>query len=343
VQIDLRVVPPDSFGAALQYFTGSKDHNIHLRSIARDRGLKINEYGVFRGEERVAGATEDEVYATLGMAAMPPEIRENRGEIEAAQRQALPRLVAREDLRGELHVHLPAEDKAAPDLAAWRAAATRRAYRYLGFVVAPPDEEGDPSEVAKALRAGAGERSDSVGVETWVGLETYVGGDRPMPDHPAPGFDFWVARPAPPSGSEPLAAPPKELPDAHPPLFVAHLARARDAPDAKPSYAERFAAWLKWARDAESALEVTPFGSEDGLDSGGVRHATGQGLRVLLTARPERPEELERTEIPLGLARRGWAEPSRVLNAEERPGAVPPRPKERPAARSPTPRRRRAR
>jgi len=104
-QIDLRVVPPDSWGAALQYFTGSKDHNVHLRGLARERGLKISEYGVFRGMERIGGATEEEVYQALGMPWIPPELRENRGEIEAALENRLPRLVGYDEIRGDLHVH----------------------------------------------------------------------------------------------------------------------------------------------------------------------------------------------------------------------------------------------
>ena len=105
VQVDLRVIPEASYGAALQYFTGSKAHNIKLRTIAKARGLKISEYGVFQGERCLAGRTEQEVYAALGLPLIPPELREDRGEIEAAQRGALPRLVCLEDIQGDLHVH----------------------------------------------------------------------------------------------------------------------------------------------------------------------------------------------------------------------------------------------
>ncbi|MCX5800052.1 MAG: DNA polymerase/3'-5' exonuclease PolX [Candidatus Eisenbacteria bacterium] len=105
VQVDLRVVAPASYGAALQYFTGSKDHNVKLREIARRKGLKINEYGVFRGERRIAGKNEEDVYKAVGLPAMPPELREDRGEIEAAAEGKLPELVTRSDIRGDLHVH----------------------------------------------------------------------------------------------------------------------------------------------------------------------------------------------------------------------------------------------
>jgi DNA polymerase (family 10) len=110
LQVDLRVVPAKSFGAALHYFTGSKAHNIRLRRLAQRRGLKVNEYGVFRGERQVAGRTEQSVFASVGLPWIPPELREDGGEFEAAQRGPLPALVERADLRGDLHAHTDATD-----------------------------------------------------------------------------------------------------------------------------------------------------------------------------------------------------------------------------------------
>jgi DNA polymerase (family 10) len=104
-QIDLRVVEEDSYGAALQYFTGSKGHNIHLRGIAKANGLKINEYGVFKGKKKIAGKEEKDVYRSLGMDWIEPELREDRGEIEAAQKKSLPELVQEFEIKGDLHVH----------------------------------------------------------------------------------------------------------------------------------------------------------------------------------------------------------------------------------------------
>jgi len=111
-QADLRLVPAESHGAAMQYFTGSKAHNIALRDRAIGMGFKLNEYGVFRtaDDSRVAGATEDEVYAALGLTWVPPELRENRGEIELAESGPMPTLVTRHDLRGDLHSHTTATD-----------------------------------------------------------------------------------------------------------------------------------------------------------------------------------------------------------------------------------------
>ena len=110
LQVDLRVVPQDSYGAALLYFTGSKAHNVVLRQLAQQRGLKLNEYGVFRGDKPIAGETEESVYASLGLPWIPPELREGRGEIDAAAAGRLPHLVDLQDLKGDLHAHTRATD-----------------------------------------------------------------------------------------------------------------------------------------------------------------------------------------------------------------------------------------
>ncbi|MBX3439698.1 MAG: PHP domain-containing protein, partial [Planctomycetaceae bacterium] len=110
IEMDVRVVPDECYGAALQYFTGSKEHNIVVRRRAQDRGLKLSEWGLFQGEERVAGRTEEEVYKALELEWIPPELRENRGEVEWAAHDELPQLVELRDMRGDLHMHTTATD-----------------------------------------------------------------------------------------------------------------------------------------------------------------------------------------------------------------------------------------
>ena len=105
IDADLRVVSPESFGAALLYFTGSKAHNVALRRIAIKKGLKLNEYGLFDGKRVVAGRTEEDVYEALGLAFIPPEMREDAGEVELAQRGALPAVLDAKDIRGDLQTH----------------------------------------------------------------------------------------------------------------------------------------------------------------------------------------------------------------------------------------------
>lgn len=131
-QADLRLVPVESRGAAMQYFTGSKAHNIVLRDRAIQRGLKLNEYGLFtvEGDTRIAGDSEEAIYEALGLAWVAPELRENRGEIEAAAEGRLPRLVSLADLRGDLHMHTAVTD-GRDDLEAMAAAAQRLGHRYV--------------------------------------------------------------------------------------------------------------------------------------------------------------------------------------------------------------------
>lgn len=132
LQVDLRVVPPEDWGAALQYFTGSKDHNIQLRTVAESRRLKVNEYGVFRADtdEKVAGRDEEEVYRILGMSWIPPEIREASGEIEAAMVGRLPRLIEVADIHGDLHAHTDWSDGKST-IEQMAEAARARGYEYL--------------------------------------------------------------------------------------------------------------------------------------------------------------------------------------------------------------------
>ncbi len=132
VQIDLRVVKEDSYGAALQYFTGSKGHNVHLRGIARAKGIKINEYGVFKGEKRIGGKKERDVYEALGIPWIEPELREDRGEIEAAREGRLPELIQESRIRGDLHVHSEYSDGVSSIEEVARAA-QRRGYQYVAI------------------------------------------------------------------------------------------------------------------------------------------------------------------------------------------------------------------
>lgn len=132
LQVDLRVVPESSYGAALLYFTGSKAHNIALRKRAQARGLKLNEYGVFRGERSIADESEASVYAALGLPWIPPELREDRGEVEWAERGPLPELVTRADLKGDLHCHTKASD-GANTLREMAEAARARGLTYLAI------------------------------------------------------------------------------------------------------------------------------------------------------------------------------------------------------------------
>jgi DNA polymerase (family 10) len=129
-QVDIRIIPAESFGAALQYFTGSQAHSVALRSMALRKGMKLNEYGVFRDDKKISGLTEEDVYEALGLPWIPPELRENRGEIGAAIEGKLPVLVGLEEIRGDLHVHTDITD-GRDTLEAMVAAAKKRGYLFV--------------------------------------------------------------------------------------------------------------------------------------------------------------------------------------------------------------------
>ncbi len=132
MQVDLRVVPQVSYGAALVYFTGSKAHNIAIRKLAVKKGWKMNEYGLFEGSKRIAGKSEQDLYRKIGLPFIPPELRENRGEIEAARKGRLPELITLADIRGDLHCHTNASD-GRYTLEQMAEAAATRGYDYLSI------------------------------------------------------------------------------------------------------------------------------------------------------------------------------------------------------------------
>ncbi len=300
LQVDLRVVEPAAFGAALQYFTGSKDHNVTLRTLARDRGLKINEYGVFRGDERIAGRTEEEVYATLGLSWIPPELRVDRGEIDAAARNAVPHVVSEADLRGEFHLHLPSQ-ATVRDLERALADARERRYAYVGIVVAGVGADGKAFALPSAVR-------DRVAAERSRGLcivRVVEAGPGPLPKSLAGGgAELTLLRPVGSASPTPIPAGVRG---------IVHV-----GPGNAPT--ETLREWIDSASTARLFIEVGP--GPDRLDSNWARVAleahvalsvpTGLGLNEFDPTRP----------IGLGFARRAGAEAKDVVNSAREFGAT---------------------
>jgi len=198
IQVDLRVVAPESFGAALQYFTGSKEHNVALRSRAKEYGLKLSEYGVFREDTAVAGRTEEDVYAALELPWIPPELRENRGEIEAAALHTLPRLVELRDIQGDMHMHTTASDGAL-DVRGMINAARARGYRYLTITdhsKAVAIAHGlDEKRLTAQLKEIAAVRKEYTDIEVFAGVEVDVlrDGSLDISDEVLAQLDFVMA------------------------------------------------------------------------------------------------------------------------------------------------------
>jgi DNA polymerase (family X) len=203
--VDLRVVPPDSWGAAMQYFTGSKAHNIRTRERAVHQKLKLSEYGLFDAEsgEKIVSETEEEVYARLGLPWIPPTLREDRGEIEAGLRGELPDLVTEADLRGDLHTHTDLTDGLAP-LEEMVAAAAERGYAYYAITDHGPDMAMQrmtderilaQREQVRALDGEYGKHGTRGGMRLLHGAELNIGpdGDVDWPPEFLAGFDLCVA------------------------------------------------------------------------------------------------------------------------------------------------------
>jgi DNA polymerase (family 10) len=198
LQVDVRAVPEESYGAALVYFTGSKAHNIALRGIAVARDWKLNEYGLFSGQRRIAGATEEEVYQKLGLAFIPPEMREDRGEVALAAAGGAPRLVTVDDMRGDLHVHSDWTDGSAP-IAAMAEAARACGYAYMALTdhsrrVAMAHGL-DPARVSRQIREIDRVNGRLSGFTILKGIEVDIlkDGDLDLPDATLAKLDVVVA------------------------------------------------------------------------------------------------------------------------------------------------------
>jgi len=299
-QVDLRVLAPESFGAALQYFTGSKDHNVLTRSIARDKGLKINEYFVLRGEERLPSSTEAEIYRAIDLPWIPPEIREARGEIEAARAGRLPALLEPADLVAELHLHV-APSGTAHRLAELSEVAGKAGLRTIGLV---PESA---AEFGRLLAWAEGRSHPTV----LVGWESPFGSARAvLPQEP--DFHIESAR-----GVDPPATTAARTGSR--PGWVAHYASDPDTPGGP----ERLAGWVRWALAAHFPLELTPSPGFDGLDAVSARRLVEGGGSVVVS---ELGVGVERARaLAVGTARRAWITKASVLNA----GAWPPAPARR--------------
>jgi DNA polymerase (family 10) len=198
LQVDVRVVPEESYGAALMYFTGSKAHNIALRGLAIDHGWKLNEYGLFAGKRRIAGATEEEVYKKLGLAFIPPELREDRGEIALAKANKLPKLVSVADIRGDLHVHSDWTD-GTTTIAAMAAGAQARGYEYMALTdhsrrVAMAHGL-DPARLARQIREveRLNEKLKGFTILTGIEVDILKDGRLDLPDSTLSRLDVVVA------------------------------------------------------------------------------------------------------------------------------------------------------
>jgi DNA polymerase (family 10) len=320
LQVDLRILDADSWGAGLQYFTGSKDHNIHLRSMAVEKGLKLNEYGVFRGDEKVAGRTEEDVYAALGLPWIPPELREDQGEVEAALTGKLPRLVEPSEVRGDFHVHTNATDGTEP-LESMVASARRLGYAYVGISdhsVSATVAFGLTAERALARRDRVKELNDQTkGCTVLLGTECDIldGGEMDYPDEVLREFDFVIAsvhskfkQPRKENTERIVAAARNPHVDilGHP---TTRLIGYRDPIDLNLEAV--FAACAK----AGTAVEINAGPSRMDLNGSQARSAKALGCLFAIDTDSHSSGELAAMRFGIGTARRAWLTAEDVVNA----------------------------
>lgn len=320
LQVDVRVVAPETWGAALQYFTGSKAHNIHLRTLAIAKGLKINEYGIFRVDtgQRLGGATEAEIYDALGLDWIPPEIREDTGEIEAAANGTLPHLVELADIRGDLHCHSTYSD-GTDSIEAMARAAIRLGYDWL---VLSDHSYGLPVTQGLTVEKTLRQRQEIQALNRdlapfrivqGVELEIRKDGTLDFDDAFLAGFGIVGASLHLPTkdGDE---ANTRRLLDAlsHPPVMGLNHPTGGIVGKRDP-YGVAMERVIRAAATLGKTLEIN--GSERlDLSASLARQARDQGVRFTLSSDAHSTDGLAAMRFAVALARRAWLEPRHVVN-----------------------------
>ena len=319
LQMDLRVVPPESYGAALSYFTGSKEHNVHLRGLAQSKGLKLSEYGLFKGDRRVAGRTEEAIYRKLGMQYVVPELREDRGEVEAALEGRLPELVELGDIRGDLHVHSDYSDGHSTIEEVARAAKAR-GYRYVsindhsrslgvanGLSVERLMEQGE--EIARV-----NERVKGITVLRGTEVDILSDGSLDFPDEVLEQLDVVVASIH--SGFQQsrdrmtgriLSA----IENPHVDIIGHPTGRLLGT---RPPYDVDLERVMEAAAETGTALETNAHYERLDLNDVNARRAAEMGVRIAISTDAHHPDQMWMMELGVHTVRRGWLRREDVLN-----------------------------
>ena len=319
LQVDVRVVPRDSFGAALHYFTGSKGHNIAIRRLGQQRGLKINEYGIFKGDQRLAGNDETDVFKAVGLPFIAPELREARGEIEAARRHRLPHLIEADDLRGDLHMHTTATDGHA-DLRHMVRAARDYGLEYVAVTEHSQHLHMVHGLDAKRLLAQIdeieelGEEIDGITILKGIEVDILENGDLDLPGEVLSHLDLVIG-----AVHSHFDLPQKRQTE--------RILRAMDAPcfsilahptgrllGEREAYAVDMERIVEHARDRGCFLELDAQPQRLDLDDHHCRLAREYGVLVAIDSDAHHPEDFANLADGVIQARRGWLQAEDVLN-----------------------------
>jgi DNA polymerase (family 10) len=315
VQVDLRVVEEASFGAALHYFTGSKAHNIEIRKLAQKRDLKLNEYGIFAGEMRVAGDTEAAVFAAVGLPFIAPELRENRGEIEAARDGTLPHLVTLQDLRGDLHVHTSASDGRGT-LREMVLEAQRRGMVYLGisehWQAADADKLERQIEDIDRLNGELEHFTILKGAE----LDILEDGSLSLPDSVLERLDYAIAavnNHFDLGKDEQTARIMRAMDNRHVRILAHPMGRRLLQRDA---YEVDMGRVIHHAKVRHCALELNAQPDRLDLNDAHAMMARDEGVLVAICSDARGVADFDKLRFGIGQGRRGWLEKKNVLNAK---------------------------
>ncbi|MFB6096180.1 MAG: DNA polymerase/3'-5' exonuclease PolX [Haloferacaceae archaeon] len=338
IRVDLRVVVPGEFGSALQYFTGSRDHNVRLRNVAIERDLKMNEYGVFdvsevpedetgqRVGERVAGETEEEMYAALDLPWIPPELREDTGEVQAAQDGVLPDLLEEEEIRGDLHTHTDWSD-GDYTIEEMVAAAAEFGYDYhtVSDHAAGPGVFGNAGltedEIREQMDAVAEVRADA-DIEVFHGIEANIDADGGVTtdDDVLDELDVVVASPHSDLDQDREAATDRIVRAIeHPSVDVIGHPSGRKLNE-RPGLDLDYGRVVEAAVDHGTALEINANPVRLDLRSEAVRVAVDAGATLAIDTDAHAPSSLEFVRYGVHTARRGWAGTGDVLNTRDADG-----------------------
>lgn len=321
LQVDLRVVAPESFGAALQYFTGSKEHNVRLRERAVRRGLKVNEYGVFRTKtnRRIAGREEAEVYRALGLPWIPPEMREDTGELEAAEASRLPRLVEASHLRGDFHIHTTWSD-GSDSLEHMHAAGVARGYQYLAICdhskslkVAHGMSVARLRQQMATIRA-INRRSSRCTLLMGSEVDILSDGSMDYPVEVLKELDMVVASIHTGFTQDEATLTQRMIRAMHNPYvtLIAHpTGRLMGQRDPYPLDLE---AVFSAAQETQTAIEVNAYPKRLDLSDAAARRAKERGVMLAISTDSHSADQLEQVVYGVGVARRAWLERRHLLN-----------------------------
>lgn len=316
---DLRMVGPESFGSAAHYFTGSQQHNIKIRKLAISKGLKVSEYGVFRGNKKLAGRTESGLFKVLGLQFIPPELREDSGEIEAAARKAIPRLVELSDVKGDLHMHSDYTDGEVP-IEEMAAAAKLLGYEYIAIT-----DHSKSTTVAGGLDARAVEkqmreidalnkRLKNFRVLKGIEVDILKDGTLDLDDPVLAGLDLVIASVHSHFSMSGTAMTERIL-KAMNNRYVSIIGHPTGRLIGKRQpYEIDMGAVIKEAARTHTALELNSYPDRLDLNDLNCRLAGENGVRIAVNTDSHRPADLAYMKFGIGTARRGWLTKNDVIN-----------------------------